>query len=80
MPVGHSPAVDDVATGLRIELPAEPARMRVQGPGPPHRAKSPDVAQELLLCEAAVRVGREGAQQRELLVLFPPLTRGVGLY
>jgi hypothetical protein len=42
--------------------------VRIEGPGPSLRAKSPDVAQQLLLGEDAMGLGRECAQQGELLV------------
>src|SRR5262249_55266803 len=63
-----SPAVENVARPLRVELAPQPARVGVEGPGPPLRAEAPDVAQELFLGEDAMRLRGKSPEQGELLV------------
>src|SRR6266511_5295492 len=58
-PVADAPYVDDVAASLRVELAAQAGGVGVQGAGAAHRAKAPDVSQELVLAEGPGGLGGE---------------------
>src|SRR5262245_18612383 len=70
------PAVEDVTRAPGIELPSQPALVRVESAGPALRPESPHVSEQLLLREHSMRLRREGAQERVLLVGELHLTPG----
>src|SRR5919204_5230696 len=67
-PVAHPPHVEDEGpVASSGELAAKAGRVRVQGPRLAERAEAPDLAQELLLREDAVRL--RGELQEQLVLL-----------
>ena len=66
-PVAHPPHVDDVLAAVgQPELATQPRRVRVDGAGAERRSHAPHVAEQLLLREHALRVGRETRREVEL--------------
>src|SRR4051812_24792280 len=66
--IPDAPDVDDVAVAAHAELVAQTAGMRIQRSRRGGRMVAPDGAQQLLLREDPRRLGRERAQERELLL------------